>query len=106
MTDSVSGPARLQKAFLTTSRALAIDAPVLGKDFKKEQEKHRHEKLKADPENVTSDSSVASKMMGAGPSPQSANLEPDMLKGVVSDLVSGCESERNAFVLTAELECG
>lgn len=78
----------IQKALFTTSRAFAIEGKTFGKQFKDENEKRRHEKLKPDPENVTT-TSTTRPILDMGPSPESAlvDKDPDVLKGVKSELV-------------------
>jgi hypothetical protein len=83
---------KLPRAFSTTSRWLAIKDEKRLPEIEKEQERLRNAKLKGNPEEVSSTSSVRGILDETVPPIQNRATnygdEPDMLAGVKSDLVS------------------
>jgi len=80
-------PTRIQSALFKTSSGIRLyTATTKGEELRKEQEKHRKEKLKVDPEAVSTTSSVRAVFESSQTSVKKDD-DADMLHGIKSDLV-------------------
>ena len=86
-------PPTFQKAwFKTSSTGLLATKKQTGKDFEQERARHREQKLKPDPEGVSSTSTVRAVFEPRARVENSSDPDPDMLRGIRNDLVSTCRT--------------
>ncbi|KAA8910257.1 hypothetical protein FN846DRAFT_939608 [Sphaerosporella brunnea] len=91
-------PTHIQDALFKTSTIQLVGINMTGDALKKEREEHRQQKLKADPEHVTTTSSVRKIFESSQTRKQVPNVseeEGDMLKGIRADL----KAVKEAFAL-------
>jgi len=87
-------PLSIQKAWLKTTGIRLLDIKATGPEFKKEQEQKRNETIKPNPEGVSTTSTIRAVFEPAPKSKvQNVSEDPDMLKGIRSDLVSTGHNE-------------